>query len=105
MSRVGSTESEYAPQARIEVKPNKVTEVHEFLEAALLMAEEEESTTTWFSYRIDETNFGIFDTFSDEDGRRAHLEGKIADELTANADELLAAEPVIEEMDVIAAKH
>ena len=100
-----STESEYVLQARIEAKPDKITEVHEFLEAALSMAEEEESTTTWFSYRIDETTFGIFDTFPDEDGRQAHLEGEIADELMANADELLAAEPEIEEIDVIAAKH
>lgn len=69
------------------------------------MAEEEESTTTWFSYRIDETTFGIFDTFPDEDGRQAHFEGEIADELMTNADELLAAEPEIEEIDVVAAKH
>jgi quinol monooxygenase YgiN len=105
MSQETSTESEYALQARIEAKPDKVTEVREFLEAALSMAEKEEGTTTWFSYQIDETTFGIFDTFPHEDGRQAHLEGEIADELMANADELLAAEPEIEEIDVIAAKH
>lgn len=105
MSQEAATESKYALQARIEAKPDKVTEVREFLEAALSMAEDEDGTTTWFSYQIDETTFGIFDTFPDEDARQAHLEGEIADELMANADELLAAEPEIEEIDVIAAKH
>ncbi|SEO42763.1 Quinol monooxygenase YgiN [Halorientalis persicus] len=105
MSQEASTESEYALQARIEAKPDKVPELREFLEAALSMAEEEEGTTTWFSYQIDETTFGIFDTFPDEDSRQAHLEGEIAAELMTNADELLAAEPEIEEIDVIAAKH
>lgn len=105
MSQKSPSESDYALQARIEAKPDKVTDVREFLEAALAMAEEEEGTTTWFSYQIDETTFGIFDTFPDEDARQAHLEGEIADELMANAEELLAAEPEIKEIDVIAAKH
>jgi quinol monooxygenase YgiN len=105
MSQDVSTESEYALQARIEAKPDKVAEVHEFLEAALPMAEQEESTTTWFSYRIDETIFGIFDMFPDEDGRKAHMEREIVDELIANADEPLIAVPEIEESKLIAAKH
>jgi quinol monooxygenase YgiN len=105
MTQEATTESKYALQARVEAKPDKVTEVRDFLEAALSMAEDEKGTTTWFSYQIDETTFGIFDTFPDEDSRQAHLDGEIADELMANADELLAAEPEIEEIDVIAAKH
>lgn len=105
MSHDAPSESEYALQVRIEAKPDKVAEVREFLEAALSMAEEEAGTTTWFSYQIDDATFGIFDTFPDEDSRQAHLEGEIADELMTNADELLAAEPEIEEIDVIAAKH
>ena len=105
MTQEASTESQYALQARIEAKPDKVTEVREFLEAALSMAEKEEGTTTWFSYQIDETSFGIFDTFADEDGRQAHLDGDIAAELMDRADELLAEEPQIDEVDVLAAKH
>jgi quinol monooxygenase YgiN len=105
MSQKAPTKSEYAIQARIEAKPDKVAEVRDFLEAALAMAEEEEATTTWFSFQMGERIFGIFDTFPDEDARQAHLEGEIADELMTNADELFAAEPEIEEIDVIAAKH
>ena len=99
------SDSEYALQARLEAKPDKTAEVAEFLESALPMAEAEEDTTTWFALRLDETTFGIFDTFPDEDGRQAHLDGDIAAELMARADELLAEEPQIDEVDVLAAKH
>lgn len=99
------SDSEYALQATLEAKPAKADEVEEFLESALPMAEDEEQTTTWFALRFDDTTFGIFDTFPDEDGRQAHLDGEIAEQLVATADELLAEEPQIEEVDVLAAKH
>jgi quinol monooxygenase YgiN len=69
------------------------------------MAEDEKGTTTWFAFRLDETTFGIFDTFPDEEARQAHLDGDIAAALMANADELLAEDPQIDEVDVLAAKH
>lgn len=97
--------SEYAIQATLEAKPEKANEVEAFLESALSMAEEEAQTTTWFALRFDETTFGIFDTFPDEAGREAHLDGEIAAELMANADERLASEPEITDVGVLAAKH
>ena len=97
--------SEYALQARLQAKPEKADEVAAFLESALPMAEDEAGTTTWFALRLDETTFGIFDTFPDEEARQAHLDGEIAAALMANADELLAEDPQIEEVDVLAAKH
>jgi quinol monooxygenase YgiN len=99
------SDSEYALQATLEAKPEKADDVEAFLESARSMAEQEEKTSTWFALRFDETTFGIFDTFPDEDGRQAHLDGDIAAELLANADELLASEPEIEEVEVLAAKH
>ena len=99
------SDSEYALQARLEAKPEKADEVAEFLESALPMAEAEDDTTTWFALRLDETTFGIFDTFPHEEGRQAHLEGEIAAELMDRADELLVEEPQIDEIDVLAAKH
>ena len=59
---------EYALQARLEAKPEKAETVAAFLESALPAAEAEEKTTTWFALRLDETTFGIFDTFPDEEG-------------------------------------
>ncbi|WP_424019910.1 putative quinol monooxygenase [Halorientalis pallida] len=99
------SDSEYALLARLEAKDGKESEVQEFLESALPMAEDEPDTTTWFALRMGESTFGIFDTFPDEDGRQAHLDGEIAAALMEQADDLLAEDPQIEEVDVLAAKH
>jgi quinol monooxygenase YgiN len=48
------------------------------------------------------STFGIFDTFEQEDGRKAHLTGKIAQALMANAAALLAKDPVIEQVELLA---
>ena len=50
------------------------------------------------------TSFGIFDTFSDDSGREAHLNGKVAAALMQKAPELLAQQPRIEKIDVLASK-
>jgi quinol monooxygenase YgiN len=98
-------ESNYALQARLEAKPEKVDEVEAFLESALPMVEDEAFTTTWFALRLSETTFGIFDTFPDEEGQQAHLDGEIAEQLMSRADELFVEDPQIDEIEVLAAKH
>jgi hypothetical protein len=45
-----------------------------------------------------------FDTFETEKGRKAHLEGKIAEALMANAGTLFSKDPVIELVDLLAVK-
>jgi quinol monooxygenase YgiN len=50
------------------------------------------------------SKYGIFDTFADENGRNAHLNGEIAKALFAKADELLAQAPKIEKPEVLASK-
>ena len=47
---------------------------------------------------------GIFDTFKDEDGRRAPLSGAIAKAHLAKADELLARPSQVEMLHILAAK-
>ncbi len=54
--------------------------------------------------KIGPSTFGIFDTFNDEAGREAHLNGKIAAALMKNASELLAKPPVIEKVELLAVK-
>jgi quinol monooxygenase YgiN len=90
--------------ARVEAKPGKEEEVAEFLRSALPLAEGEPGTVSWFAFRIGSSTFGIFDTFNDEAGRQAHLSGPIAAALMAKASELLAKPPVIEQLDLLAAK-
>lgn len=90
--------------ARLEAKPGKENEVAEFLKSALPLAEKEPGTINWYAFRIGSSTFGIFDTFNDEAGRKAHLSGPIASALMAKASELLAKPPVIEQLDILAAK-
>jgi len=75
------------------------------LKGALSLAENEPATVSWFAFRIGKSTFGIFDTFNDEAGRQAHLSGQIAAALMANAPELLSKPPVIEQLDLLAAKQ
>jgi quinol monooxygenase YgiN len=48
--------------------------------------------------------FGIFDTFHDEEGRSAHLNGAIAAALMEAAPTMLAVAPDIRTTDVLAVK-
>jgi quinol monooxygenase YgiN len=88
----------------LEAKPGKEAEVEAFLQSGRDLVEEEPGTTAWFAIRMGPSSFAIFDVFEDEAGRQAHLSGKVAEALMANADELLAAPPSIGQLDVIASK-
>jgi quinol monooxygenase YgiN len=46
----------------------------------------------------------VFDTFNDEAGRNAHLNGEIAKALMAKASELFAEAPKIHKIDILADK-
>ena len=89
---------------RLEAKPGKEADVESFLLGGLPIVREEPATTAWFAVRIGPSTFGIFDAFPDEAGRQAHLSGKVAAALMANAAELLVKPPAIEKIDVLAAK-
>src|SRR4051794_11755903 len=89
---------------RLESKPGKEADVEAFLKGGLPIVEGEPETTSWFAIRLGPTTFGIFDTFPGEAGRKAHLAGKVAAALMANAPTLLAVPPVIENVDVLATK-
>ncbi len=90
--------------ARLEAKPGKEATVREFLAGALALANQEQQTTVWFALQLGPSTFGIFDAFADDAGRQAHLNGAIAQALMAKASELLSKAPVIEQVDVLAAK-
>lgn len=94
----------FAILARVEAKPGKEKEVLDFLKSALPLAQAEPGTVRWFALQIGPSTFGIFDTFETEDGRKAHLNGPIAAALMANASALLAKDPVIEMVDLLAVK-
>jgi len=88
----------------LEARQGKADEVAEFLTGALPLVEAEPGTRTWYAVRWGPSSFGIFDTFDDEDGRQAHLSGKVAEALMAKADELFSSPPQINQLDVLADK-
>jgi len=96
--------SKLALYVRLEAKPGKEEAVAEFLRSGLALAQQEPLTQAWFAIRMGPSTFGIFDTFADEQGRQAHLNGKVAAALKEKAGELLAQPPKIEKVDVVAAK-
>ena len=89
--------------ALLEAKAGKGDELAAFLEAGRELAAAEPGTVTWYAFRTGETTFGIFDTFETENARQAHLGGEIPRALGEVAAELLAAEPDIRLIDLIAA--
>ena len=98
------SEVKLALLARVEAKPGKEAEVENFLKSALSLAEQEPDTVEWFAIKMGPSTFGIFDTFKDDAGRQAHLNGRIAAALMATASTLLATAPVIEKCEVLAVK-
>ncbi|WP_285577604.1 putative quinol monooxygenase [Geothrix limicola] len=89
---------------RLEAKPGKEADVASFLINALPLILEEIDTTTWFAVQFGPTTFGIFDAFPHEEGRNAHIAGKVADILRATWSEMLSCPPSIEKHSILAAK-
>ena len=90
--------------ATLQARPGKEAEVDEFLRSAGPLVEAETGTTAWFAFRVAPATFGIFDTFNDEDGRIAHVNGEVAKALFARAEELFTAHPEIKPVDIVAEK-
>jgi quinol monooxygenase YgiN len=89
---------------RIEAKPEYADEVAAMLRGAQELAEQEPGTVTWFAFRENATTFGVFDTFEDEQGRLAHLSGRIAAALGEAAQTKLTAPAVIAPVDLLGTK-
>ncbi len=90
--------------ATLHAKPGKEQELEEFLVSALPLAQAEPLTHAWYAFKIDASTFGIFDTFTAEEGRQAHVQGAIATALFAHADDLLSTPPQIAAPEILAAK-
>jgi quinol monooxygenase YgiN len=89
---------------RLVAKPGREADVESFLKSAVPLVQAEPATTAWFAIRMGPSTFGIFDAFPNEAGRDAHLSGKVAAALMANAADLLAETPNIQKIEVLADK-
>jgi quinol monooxygenase YgiN len=90
--------------ALLEAKPGKGDDLGDFLRSGQALAAREEGTVTWYAFKVGETTYGIFDTFETEDARQAHLNGEIPKALGQVGSELLAADPDIRTVEILAVK-
>lgn len=97
--------AKYALYAELKAKPGKEAEVESFLKQGGTMAQAEPATVNWYGFKEDKPGvFGVFDTFDDEAGRDAHLNGEIAKALMAKANEYFVEPPMIHKITLIAEK-
>jgi quinol monooxygenase YgiN len=90
--------------ALVQAKPGKEQDVWDFLNGGRDIVANEPETRTWYAFRVNVDTFGIFDTFETEEGRQAHLDGAIPAALAANGPNLLAKDPDIRMVEIIAVK-
>jgi quinol monooxygenase YgiN len=90
--------------ATLIAKPGSGDKLGAFLESGRALAEAEKGTVTWYAFKTGDHSFGIFDTFETEDARQAHLSGEIPKALAGIRSELLASDPKIELIEIIAVK-
>ena len=90
--------------ALLEAKPDKGADLAAFLVAGRGLAVQEEGTVTWYAFKISDTSYGIFDTFETVEARQAHIDGEIPKALAAVGADLLAADPNIRPIDILAVK-
>ena len=94
----------YGLLATLVAKPGKGDDLANFLEKGRALAAAEPDTATWYAFKIDETTYGIFDTFETEDGRNAHINGEIPRALASVSSELLARDAEITPLGIVAVK-
>jgi quinol monooxygenase YgiN len=90
--------------AMLEAKPGKGPDLRQLLKSGRELALAEEGTVTWYAFQVNDTTYGIFDTFESEDARIAHINGEIPKALASVGGEVLAKEPDIQTIDIVAVK-
>ena len=90
--------------ALLEAKPDKGGDLAGFLVAGRELALQEEGTVTWYAFKLSDTTYGIFDTFETVEARQAHIDGEIPKALAAAGPDLLATDPDIRPIDILAVK-
>ena len=96
--------AKFALYVRLIPKPGKEAEVEAFLKQGAAMSKEEKGTVNWYGIKEDDGAYSVFDTFDDEAGRDAHLNGGIAKALMASADHLFSEPPHISKISIVADK-
>ena len=94
----------YGFLCEFEAREGKEDDVVQFLLDAKKLVDAEPGTLTWFSFQLGPSSFRIFDAFETEDGREAHLQGKVRQAIDARGDELFRIPAKITPVPVLASK-
>ncbi len=97
--------TKFALSVELKAKAGKASEVEAFLKKEATFAKEEPGTISWHAANDEgePETYVIFDTFKDEAGRDAHLNGPAAKELQERASALFS-EVKVRKLRVIAQK-
>src|SRR6202030_4634181 len=87
----------------LEARAGNEVDAEAFLKSAQPLALDEKGTLKWYAIKLGPGKCGIFDTFANEAGRNAHLNGRIAKALGTPASELFAGSPHVEKVEVLIA--
>ena len=96
--------AKFALYVSLKAKPGKEKDVEAFLKQGAEMAKNEAFTVNWYGLKEAEGHYSVFDTFNDEAGREAHLNGEIAKALMANTATLFSEAPQIHKIDILGDK-
>jgi quinol monooxygenase YgiN len=98
--------TKFALYVPLKAKPGKEKDVADFLRSAVPLVNAEPGTISWYAIQEGPSSFAIFDTFDNEAGRDAHLNGKVAAALMEKikAGDLFDETPEIYKLGIIADK-
>ena len=98
--------TKFALYVPLNAKPGKEKDVADFLRSAVPLVNAEPGTISWYAIQEGPSSFAIFDTFDDEAGRDAHLNGKVAAALMEKikAGDIFDNTPEIHKLEIIADK-
>ena len=102
--RYQKTMAKYALYVPLKAKAGKEKDVEAFLKQGAQMAGDEKGTVAWYGLHEQGGHYSVFDTFDDEAGRDAHLNGAIAKALMANWSALFEGELKINKIEILAEK-
>jgi quinol monooxygenase YgiN len=102
--KVGPGEVTKGLLLRLPIKESHRDDAAKFLRDGERVVEDEPDTTNWFAIRFENGDHGVFDVFPHAKGRRAHLTGKIPQQLAAHGLPWLDGLPHMAFADVLADK-
>lgn len=89
---------------RLKAQSHQDAAVEQFLQSAVPQVRAEPATALWLALRFGWHDYGVFDAFSSEEGRLAHLEGAVAAALVSRSPWLFDRQPDIDTVEIVTSK-